>query len=163
MSFQRAVLATPDLGRKAYLPGKQALKSNHAAKVQCTNAHDFTGSIDLERSLRGRGGYHHANLWDYGIGYRYGRHQLAIWIEIHPANSGQVDLMIRKLRWLKQWLREHARDLDLLTELTKAQLPGFDYCWIATDAGVHIRQGSPQDHRLRREGLGRPRGVLRLP
>lgn len=75
-------------------------------------------------------------------------------LEVHSAATTDVDTMVKKLEWLKNGLGTKAPELRRLTAEN-------GYLWIAS-GGVHIRKGSPQDKRLRKEGLAFPREHLRI-
>lgn len=160
MSFRSAVGAVDDSLAAAYRPGKQALQRRHANQIDCADANRLTGSIDLDDSLKDVIEHRNASRWDYGLGYRLpNRIEIAIWVEVHPASTSNVVEVLKKFEWLKTWLRESAPDLKALTEKnTSIQA----YHWLATNAGVHIRPGTPQERRLRSVGLNLPKRRLTL-
>lgn len=143
--FAQAVHNTPSLGQDAYHPGLRALGSN-SSKVRLGKC-DALGSIYLEESIL-------SARWDYGIGIKKDKKIEAVWVEVHPAYTSEVDRVIEKLRWLKDWLRQQAPDLWALT-------PSNAYYWVATN-GVHITRDSPQARSLAQAGLTMPRRVLEL-
>ena len=106
----------------------------------------------LDAALRQH--YPNAPRWDYGIGIQKGK-PYAIWVEVHPADTSNVDEVLKKLAWLKDWLAHAAQPLHALTPQQSA------YHWLATD-GVHINQSSPQARQLNQAGLTMPRRVLNL-
>lgn len=157
MTFEDAVKAAPAPVCNAYQPGKQALKGNHSQQVTCKDPRRFTGSIDLETSLRANSAQ--TNLWDYGLGFRErdGR-EVAVWVEVHTASTTEVSTVLEKLAWLKNWLCQEALALYALTQ----GRPQGHYFWLSTEAGVHITPNSPQARRLRQAGLDLPRRLLEL-
>lgn len=158
MSFEKAVKAAPAPVCDAYHPGKQALKGEHREMIRCQDPRRFTGSIDLEAALADDARV--TNPWDYGIGVRLpGGSECAIWVEVHPAATTEVSTFLRKLTWLRSWLRTQAAALDALS---RPSVGVETFVWIATNAGVHIRPGSPQARRLQQSGLRLPRQVLEL-
>lgn len=150
MTFRQAVEATPAVCN-SYRRGLQAL-GNHSSKIQCDDTHRLTGSVNLEDTLKPV--KPNSPLWDYGIGYRHGRER-AIWIEVHPASSTHVEEVLRKLNWLRDWLRNEAPRLDDLTQ--------GDFYWISTDSRIAITANSPHAKRLAKHGLKGPQKSLRLP
>lgn len=158
MRFREAVIRTPQLGTDAYRPGKQAL-GKHGSRVVCRSGEEsrrFTGSVNLDEALRDV--YPNAPRWDYGLGVRTGRTpEIAVWIEVHPAYTSEVEAVLNKLEWLKNWLRENA---EFLWELT-CRNPKQAYFWLAS-GGVHIPKTSPQARRLSQMGMGFPREVIEL-
>lgn len=127
-------------------PGLQALGAN-SLRVTMTAASRAVHSVDLDRALRQQ--YPNDPRWDYGVEWRRGRAHEIAWLEVHPATSGEVTTVLRKLQWLKNWLGNAAADC---TELPAS------YHWVATDAGVHI--DSARRRRLNAAGLRMPRSCL---
>jgi len=154
MTFRNAVAQAPGPVADAYQPGKQAL-GPYRDRIQCSNPHRFTGSINLDAALSTA--FPDAPRWDYGIGFQKNGREVALWIEVHPASTSDVDNVLAKLEWLKLWLR---READALWRLT-IRNDGQQYVWIAT-GGVHIRPGTPQARRLQTAGLNLPRDRIRL-
>ncbi len=143
--FQAAVEQTPDLGASAYHTGLRAL-SSYSSKIRLQNARAL-GSIYLEECVSGA-------RWDYGIGVQKSDGgAIAVWVEVHPAKTSEVDT-IKKLQWLKQWLRERA---PLLNQMT----PPDAFYWVAT-SGVNILPDSSQARLLATHKIRMPREVLEL-
>ena len=160
MSFEEAVRAAPAPVDRAFCSGKQALAGAYRPRITCADPRRLTGSIDLDSALAGEPGYANARRWDYGIGYMPSRSaERAIWVEIHPAATSNVDEVLSKLNWLRTWLRTEAPRLNSLTTSNGRIRP---FVWIATDA-VRIPRNSPQARRLSTAGLEMPRKVLHLP
>ena len=139
----------------AYNPGLQALKRGHRSLVSASTTR-LTGSIDLDAALQAD--QPNAPRWDYGIGYRDGNRERAIWIEVHGAQTNKVKEVINKLRWLKDWLNDAGRPLGHLTRTDK-RLPAF--VWLAS-ASIKLPPTSPQARLASQEGII-PRRALKLP
>lgn len=77
------------------------------------------GSVDIDKCTRDI--YPDKSRWDYALGYD----EKAYFIEVHPASTSDVATMIAKSKWLKEWLKEKAKDLEVL----KAN---DNYYWLAT-------------------------------
>lgn len=146
MTFQQAVAQTTDLGASAFRYGLQAL-GNDSSRVQFASTRSLVGSVALDNLLRPR--YPNDPRWDYGIGLKKSAREFAVWIEVHPAWTSEVKIVLNKLQWLKNWLKNRAPALQKLTGVRS-------YFWVAT-GGVHIRQGSPQARQLQLAGLSLPR------
>ena len=160
MTFEDAVRAAPVPVCDAYQLGKQALKGEHRDRVTCTDPRRFTGSIDLEEALSKSPTQTPTNPWDYGMGFRErDGHEVALWIEVHPASTTEVSTVLRKLEWLQSWLRQEASALHALSQ---RHLGASNYFWLATAAGVHISATSPLARCLRQAGLALPRRTLEL-
>jgi hypothetical protein len=161
MTFKDAVTAVPEL-KEAFQPGKQALKREHRALVACKAERRFQGSVDLDGTLASIPAHAKQPRWDYGIGYQApdGK-EMAVWLEVHPASTGEVECVLQKLKWLKAYLRNHASELWTLSQRADDSVPAF--VWLATGGGVHITPNSPQIRRLSQAGLAMPRRKLDLP
>ena len=152
--FERAVRQCPAPVGQAYQRGLQALGA-YSNRVRCRKTQQLTGSINLERAVAGTGSSE--NLWDYGIGYRRQGIEVAVWIEVHAAHTGEVKVVMKKLDWLRRWLQGDGTALQSLTNWLSNP-----FWWVATDSGVHIRAGSPQERLLRQSGLMGPKRNLDL-
>jgi hypothetical protein len=108
--------------------------------------------VALDDGLKAK--YPNDPRWDYAIGLKKGKPEVAVWIEVHPASTSEVATVLKKLQWLKKWLKNQA---PKLATLTAAQ----SYYWAAT-SGVHIRPGSPQARQLQLAGLALPRSRVVL-
>jgi hypothetical protein len=98
-----------------------------------------------------------APRWDYGVGVAQGGVGDKIhWVEVHPATDGDVKDVLRKLAWLRTWLRENARHLLAMTAAEKG------FVWIATK-DIGFRPGSPKAKQLEAQGLGFPCRRFKIP
>ena len=154
MSFKAAVRAAPAPVNRAWKPGKRALSNACRSRVECEDTRRLTGGINLDSALTKDADRANEPRWDYGLGYQppHGAER-AIWLEVHPSATSNVDEVIAKLSWLRAWLRNEAPRLESLT-VTDSDIPAF--VWVAT-AGVHIPRNSPQARRLSSQGLRMPR------
>ena len=161
MTFLEAVAAAPAPVNTAGFRGKQALKREHRSQVACNDDRRLTGSLCLDDVLLREPTHSRASRWDYGVGYRplHGEER-AVWVEVHPAGTSSVSEVLKKLEWLKRYLRDEAHDLRGLTVSDGTVNP---YVWLSTSSGVHITPNSPQARSLRAAGLDMPRKVLVLP
>jgi len=103
--FQSAINRTAQISL-CYQNGLQALAHDHRQKINL--AEPAQGSVDIDGCVVAL--YPNDNRWDYVFGYK-GR---AYFVEVHPANSSEVSVVIAKLAWLKQWLVAHAPDLNAI-------------------------------------------------
>jgi len=159
--FKKAVeMAKPPLPH-SYRQGLQALQG-YAKKVACHRPvkATITGSVDLDSSLAKEPEHASANRWDYGIGYKpaAGR-ECTVWIEVHGAKDREIGTVVRKARWLKEYLKHNAPDL---WQLTLASPDSLRYVWLGTK-GVHIPRHSPEYRRAAQEGITLHGTVLNLP
>lgn len=137
-TFKSIVQAIPALAG-AYREGLQALESKDAGKVKPQNPRRLSGSVYLDKCLKTTNP--HDARWDYVIGYR----EKAYFVEVHPANTSNVDEVVKKKKWLDVWLKTNALDL-------KAMMAGTSYYWIASGK-VAILPNSPQARKIAKNKL----------
>lgn len=137
-TFKSIVQAIPAIAG-AYREGLQALESKDAGKVKPQNPRKLLGSVYLDKCLKTTNP--HDARWDYVIGYR----EKAYFVEVHPANTSNVDEVVKKKKWLDVWLKTNALDL-------KAMMAGTSYYWIASGK-VAILPNSPQARKIAKNKL----------
>ncbi len=137
ISFKKAVETTPEISH-CYQPGLRALGSD-SEKVQPTSPRRCNGSVDLDVCVRGN--YPVDNRWDYILSYE----NKVYFIEVHPAQTGEVGCILSKLQWLKKWLSNKA---PLITE-RKAANPFY---WVASGK-VNILKTSNQYKKVAQAGI----------
>lgn len=119
-----------------------------SARVKCVGRVRPTESIALDESLKKTAGQD--NRWDYGVGLAGSSQTRTAWIEIHPASSSEVGVFLKKLQWLKAWLRSHGTDACRGTA---------SYHWVST-TGVYI--DSKHRRRLNQAGIAMPKKTVWL-
>lgn len=102
MNFADAVRGTPEIA-EFLEAGLQALGA-HSRKIIVNSTRDLEGSVNIESCVRSSNG----RRWDYVFGYK--KH--TYYVEVHPANTGEVRVVIEKLDWLKQWRKRSAPSLE---------------------------------------------------
>lgn len=132
-----------------YKPGLKALGA-YSSKVKTFKPGKTEGSVFLEKCLQKN--YKDAPLWDYMIGYD----SKVYFVEVHPASTSNVKKMIKKVQWLKQWLKESGN------VFFNKQTPHFPYRWVATNR-VNITKGSRQAYEIARNGLSFPQKITNIP
>lgn len=137
-TFKSIVQAIPAIAG-AYREGLQALESKDAGKVKPQNPRKLSGSVYLDKCLKTTNP--HDARWDYVIGYS----EKAYFVEVHPANTSNVDEVVKKKKWLDVWLKTNALDL-------KAMMSGTGYYWIASGK-VAILPNSPQARKIAKNKL----------
>ena len=137
-TFKSIVQAVPAIAG-AYREGLQALESKDAGKVKPQNPRKLSGSVYLDKCLKTTNPPD--ARWDYVIGYR----EKAYFVEVHPANTSNVDEVVKKKKWLDVWLKTNALDL-------KAMMAGTSYYWIASGK-VAILPNSPQARKIAKNKL----------
>lgn len=160
LTFTEALGKAPTRVAKARKDGKQALTAPHAKQVKCTDEHRWSGSLDIDAALQSDPSHAQANRWDYGLGYKApDGTESAIWVEVHSAETSEIDVVIRKLEWLKRYLQEHCEDLWKVTLRSDASTR---FVWLASGR-YRIPSHMPQLKRLSSAGLAKPASKLVLP
>ncbi len=92
--------------------GLQALLEADKDRIQTAEPRNLKGSVNVERFLASR--YPEQRQWDYAVGFQPSNlaEEVIYWIEVHPANEGEVRVVLEKLRALKTWLRTDAQKMD---------------------------------------------------
>ncbi|MDE5882373.1 MAG: hypothetical protein K2H60_11645 [Muribaculaceae bacterium] len=116
-AFQEAVEKTAEV-RNGFCVGKQAIKNSDRGKIEAADDRKLQGSLDIDSQVKML--YPHDPRWDYALSYD----NMMYYVEIHPAETSEVDKVVSKVRWLKNWLRAKAPEID---KLPKAAYP---YIWV---------------------------------
>lgn len=154
--FKAAIHAVGNPVAEAWRLGKQALAKGHKDLVCCTDGKEnrWSGSIELDAALEKHPKHAQANRWDYGLGYvDTNNAERALWVEVHSAYTSEVDCVIKKLKWLKEFLNQQS--CSNLKKLTNATPEKYRYVWVASGR-YDIPAHAPQLRRLREHGLERP-------
>lgn len=105
-AFKQAVEDTIDVA-KCYQTGLNAL-GKYSSKIKVLNTHHLQGSVDIDTCTLLK--YPNANRWDYVFAYK----GEAFFVEVHTAKTGAVRTVLNKQQWLKDWLNEHAPEINNL-------------------------------------------------
>lgn len=140
IAFKKAIENTPDVAN-GYCIGLSAIKSCDLSAISLNDPANIDGSLDIDGQTLSI--YPNEPRWDYAIGYN-GR---VYYVEVHPANTADIEGMIKKKEWLLKWLRTKAPKINAL----EAGTPKF--LWAATKAGVHISKQSVYAKKLAQLGL----------
>ncbi len=147
MSFAEAVRRTNDIAQ-CLKAGLQALGTNSKKiSVPKNQTRNLEGSVDLDNCVKNK--YPNDQRWDYVFGYR----SRVYYVEIHPAGTSEVGVVIAKLNWLKQW-RKQALAFESLGNKSS-------YHWISSN-GIKITKNSKYSRRLAAAGIAGPHSRLDL-
>ena len=141
------MLATPEV-EGCYQAGLKALKKDHRLKIAPANPSKCEGSLNIDDCTLAR--YPDENRWDYAVAYD----SKVYFVEVHAAETGEVSAVLRKLQWLKDWLRLKAPEINKI----KADAP---YFWIQSGR-FSILKHSAQAKQIAQSGI-RPIPKLSLP
>jgi len=137
-TFKKAVEDTPDIAN-CYQIGLQGL-GIHSRKIELLEGKHCSGSVDIDSCTRAK--YPQSNRWDYAFCFR----EEVFFVEVHTANTREISTVVKKLKWLKDWLRDEAPELDKL----KAKSQPF--VWIQSK-DYHIPKMAPQNLALVQVGI----------
>ena len=96
----------------------QAVKNSDRNKVNVTDPRKLQGSLDIDTQVQKK--YPQEPRWDYALSYD----DKLYFFEVHPASTSEVDAVIKKLGWLKDWLKNKA------PEINKLQKGVHPYVWV---------------------------------
>lgn len=138
-AFQIAVENTPDV-KNGFCVGLKAVKNSDSNKVDATDPKKIQGSLDIDGQVKKI--YPNDNRWDYALSYD----DKIYFFEVHPASTSEVDAVIRKLRWLKDWLKNKAPEIN---NLQKGNQP---YMWVQSGSYSILPLG-PYTKKLAENGI----------
>jgi hypothetical protein len=149
--FKEAVTQTPNL-EKAWQPGLQALRAEDKLHVKAEDTRRLSGSADVDTALLPL--EPRANRWDFAIGYQHTNRndEFIYWVETHTGCDDQIKVVLKKLQWLKNWLRGDGRRLARFDR---------DITWVSSGHTLFTR-GSAQVKALAQKGLIYAGAVLRI-
>lgn len=127
-------------------PGLRAL-GQHSRFVECADRQQLEGSVDIDRCLAAQ--YPREHRWDYAFGFR----NRIFYVEIHHVTDSEVDVMIAKYQWLRDWQNRQANSDALKRNST--------YHWISSGRGSLTKRSSYM-RRIIKSGLGLPQKTLRI-
>ncbi len=145
--FKEAVESTEHV-KNCYQDGLRALGA-HRNKVELSDTSCCEGSVGIDACVLTK--FPINNRWDYTFSYK----EEVFFVEVHSANTGEVSAVLKKLQWLKDWLNQHAPEINKLKAKSK---PAF--YWLQSN-GYHISKNSRQERLIVQEGL-RPISKLKL-
>ena len=146
MSFVDAVQRMPEIA-ECLKTGLQALGSN-SSKVEVTSTRSLKGSVDIDTCLKRL--YPSDPRWDYVFGYK----DRVYYVEVHQGKTSEVEDVIAKFSWLKQWRKRSATSLENLKGRST-------YHWISVKGTASIGKRSNHRRKLDQSGIRGPSSVLK--
>lgn len=137
--FKIAVENTPDIAR-CYQNGLQGLGA-YSKKIELSEPSQCSGSVDIDACTTAK--YPQSNRWDYALCYR----KEVFFVEVHGAKTDEVDTVLKKLQWLKDWLNREAPEINKMK--ATSQTP---FVWVQTN-GFHILPNSRQFREIAQKGI----------
>lgn len=54
-----------------------------------------------------------SNRWDFGIAFQHSDrvNEVVYWVELHTASDSQVTVVIKKAKWLLEWMKGEGKPL----------------------------------------------------
>jgi hypothetical protein len=152
VTFKKAVQDTPDL-KDSWCAGVQALLGMDKDHVTAEDTHRLTGSVNVDATLKEK--FPNDNRWDYAVGHQPTnfKGEMVYRIEIHPASSGKVKVVLAKLEWLQRWLKDSAPKLKALRRA---------FIWISSGK-TSFTPSAPQQKRFASLGLRQVGRVFKIP
>lgn len=120
-------------------PGLQAIVSKERGYFRPTQPRLLTQSINLDECAKKD--FPTSSRWDYIVEYDGKVH----FVEIHPANTRDVPVVLKKLDWLQKWLNNDGRAIKKLAA-------PHSFHWVATRKYA-ILKDSKQYKQLALRGL----------
>jgi hypothetical protein len=154
MGFKEAVEATPNLAGewRAGLGALRAQDKPHV-KPEDTSTARLRGSVDIDSALLASDPS--GNRWDFAIGYQHDNRpdEFVYWVETHSGNDSQISVVLKKMEWLKTWLKGDGK------ELAK-----FDRSFVWAPSGAtSFTKGATQVRTLADKGLLYAGSVFKIP
>ncbi len=154
MGFKESVEGTPNL-RGKWKAGLGALRAEDKPHIKPQNPSTthLRGSVDIDTAwarIDSSG-----NRWDFAVGYQHDNRsdEFIYWVETHSGSDNQIQVMLRKLLWLKTWLRGGGRKLAAFDKM---------FVWVPSGATT-FTEGSTQVKKLADQGLFYSGSVFRIP
>jgi hypothetical protein len=152
VTFKEAVEATEGLA-EAWRAGFAALRGVDKPHLVAEDTRRLRGSVNIDAALQEQ--YPGDPRWEYGIGHQPANldAEMVYWVEIHPANSREVNIVLQKLAWLKKWLRESGPRLNALRR---------EFIWVSSGR-TSFTLSAPQRKQFVLQGLQHRGRVFRIP
>ena len=99
--------------------GLQAFERQNRKKIKVNSSRDLKGSVYIDKCLERR--YPNEHRWDYVFGYK----DRIYYVEVHQGRASEIENVIAKLDWLRQWRKQAATSLEDLKDRST-------YHWIST-------------------------------
>ena len=156
MAFKEAVEATPNLQGK-WKAGLGALRAQDKVRIdpENTSTKYLRGSVDVDTAWQKEDPQ--GNRWDFAIGYQHANRsdEFIYWVETHTGADNQIEVMFRKLNWLKTWLNGAGKKLDYDNDDRL-------FVWVPSGATSFTR-GSAQVRKLADKGIIYSGSIFRIP
>lgn len=149
--FKTAVSVTPHL-QSSWKTGLQALRAEDKLHIDSEDPRRLRGSVDVDSHLQHVEPY--SNRWDFAIAYQHSDRdeEVIYWTELHTASDSEVKVVIRKAKWLLNWLDGDGRALNEFE---------CDIVWVSSGA-TSFTLTAPQKKQMAVAGLRHVGSYLRI-
>ena len=120
--------------------GISALKKSDRQCVEVPDTKLLSGSVALDDATKAQ--HPKENRWDYAIEYDGD----AFFLEVHPGSTSEIECVIKKVQFVKEWLKANCPDfLNLPNKGSGARC----FYWISSGGtDLRISPGSNQAKRM---------------
>ncbi len=132
----RSVCESCDDVKAYFKAGLGAFENKDKAKIKVPNTSLLGGSVNLDDAAKAE--YPKENRWDYALEFD-GK---TFFIEVHPSFTSEIDCVVKKVEFVKRWLR------SVSPEILALPGPGKFY-WVSSGStDLRITPNSPQAQKL---------------
>jgi hypothetical protein len=151
VTFKTTVKQVPDL-EDAWQAGLGALRAQDREGIRPEDPRRLGGSVDVDAALLSS--QPNANRWDFAIAYRHTDHpeEVIYWVEMHTGSDKEINVVLKKLEWLKRWLRSDGEKLAAFDK---------EFIWVPSGP-TSFTKGARQVKSLAIKGLRYSGRVLRI-
>ncbi len=137
----RSVCERSEEIRPYFKSGLGGLENKDKSKIKVPNTSLLGGSVNLDEAAKAD--YPKENRWDYALEYE-GK---TFFIEVHPSFTSEIDCIVKKVEFVKRWLK------DIAPEMLTLPGPGKFY-WVSSGStDLRITPNSPQAQKLARNKI----------
>lgn len=152
MTFKQAVEKTKGL-ENAWQEGLQALRREDKPHIEAEDTRALRGSVDIDAAYLAADP--NGNRWDFAIGHQHTNRDAEViyWVELHTGSDSEIKVVIRKARWLRDFLKGPGKKLAAFER---------EILWVSSGA-TKLSPSAPQKKLMAQVGLRQVGGVLRIP
>ena len=123
--------------------GLGALRAEDRPHIKPNDTRRLRGSVDIDTALKSK--EPNANRWDFAIAYQHTNREkeFIYWVETHTGSDDQINVVLRKLEWLKGWLLGNGQNLAKFERM---------FVWVSSGA-TSFTKGATQVKTLAQKGL----------
>lgn len=116
----KSIIVQTELLKNCYQGGLQALGKN-SSKIALEDTKKCSVSVDIDTCLKQK--YPGDSRWDYVVSYQ----KKAYFVEIHPAFTTEVELLLKQIGLKIFWIKKEVADLKKIAHETLYWIPTDKY------------------------------------